>query len=107
MIVLALWHAVYFVFEKGKLRLGLVLENTVQKLSEAGYPIYLLHLSIALTLIEKIRHIFSNSYLILTVALLFALLVSRLVYLYVEVPIILLGKRLISFFEGKKVNEEC
>ncbi|GHT36604.1 hypothetical protein AGMMS49593_01900 [Endomicrobiia bacterium] len=107
LIVLGLWYAVYFVFEKGKLKLGFVLENTVQKLSEAGYPVYLLHLSIGLTLVEKIRHIFSNSYLILTVALLFALLVSRLVYLYVEVPIILLGKRLISFFESKKVNEEC
>ncbi|GHT67991.1 hypothetical protein AGMMS49556_09760 [Endomicrobiia bacterium] len=106
LIVLGLWYIVYFVFEKGKLRLGSVGEHIVQKISEAGYPIYLLHLSIGLTLIEKIRHICTNNYLILTTALFCALLVSRLVYSYIEVPIISLGKRLISFFESKKVNEE-
>lgn len=94
LIVLGLWYAICFVFEKDKLRLGSVLENIVQKVSEAGYPIYLLHVSIGLTLIEKIRFTFNNSYLILTVALFCALLVSRLVYLYVEVPVISVGKRL-------------
>ncbi|GHT35129.1 hypothetical protein AGMMS49592_5300 [Endomicrobiia bacterium] len=96
LIVLGLWYAIYFVFEKGKLRLGSVLENIIEWVSKTGYPIYLLHLAIGLTLIEKIRFIFTNNYLILTVALFFALLVSRLVYLYVEVLIILLGERLIK-----------
>ncbi|GHT53839.1 acyltransferase [Endomicrobiia bacterium] len=102
LIILGLWYVVYFIFEFGKVKLGSVLENIIEWVSQTGYPFYLLHLAIGLTLIEKIRFTFNNSYLILTVALFFALLVSRLVYLYVEVPVISVGKRLKKMCEDQK-----
>jgi peptidoglycan/LPS O-acetylase OafA/YrhL len=105
LVALALWYGVYLIFEVCKVRMG-ALEGIIRWLSQTGYPIYLLHLALGLTLIEKIRYIFTNTYLILALALIFALLVSRLVYLYVELPCIAAGKRLISFFEGKRVSKQ-
>jgi peptidoglycan/LPS O-acetylase OafA/YrhL len=102
LVALALWYGVYLIFEVCKIRLQGALEGIIRWLSQTGYPIYLLHLVLGLTLIEKIRQVFTNTYLILVLALIFALLVSRLVYLHVELPCIAAGKRLISFFERKK-----
>jgi peptidoglycan/LPS O-acetylase OafA/YrhL len=102
LVVLAIWYGVYFIFEVCKVKLANVLEGIIRWLSQTGYPFYLLHLSLGLVLVEKIRYIFTNTYLILALAFIFALLVSRLVYLCVELPCISAGKRLISFFGRQK-----
>ncbi|GHT58794.1 hypothetical protein AGMMS49531_01550 [Endomicrobiia bacterium] len=102
LIVLGLWYAVYFIFEKGKLRLGSIIENMIQKISETGYPIYLLHVPIGFALIEMINNICTNSYIILAISLFCTLLFSEIVHIYIELPIISLGKRIIQIKNDKK-----
>ncbi|MGM3159608.1 acyltransferase family protein [Dickeya undicola] len=73
-----------------------IITRAVCRLSNVTYSLYLLHLSLGLFLLSRLRHVIENQYLLLAVVIIIVTLISAGTYRFIEVPGNKLGKKLIK-----------
>jgi peptidoglycan/LPS O-acetylase OafA/YrhL len=70
--------------------------RSIEIISNVTYSLYLIHVSVGLFLISRLRHDIDNPYLLLTSVTILVTIISAITYQFIEKPGNVLGKRLVS-----------